>query len=292
MRIPVIQGGFRQVIPSIPPGHSGKWFTNDHTFIHAHDGRWHCIGINNPDPQDYELLYREHPYLLHASASDPLGPWTHHGFALDDSQDQRYLGAPFVVRHGQRYLMMVEAMWNGRRGLEIATSDDLHHWTRDRQEVITNQPPARRDPCIIRNPNADNWLIYLCIPDEDGHSSITVCTTPDFREYSDPRVVLTLQDHCNWGSLESPFVVIRDGVFFLFFTNSMNHYRETVVIASQTHDRFDWADQITTLHAHAAEVIHDPHADAWYISSCGPEDVKPNCEGGIELARLVWLDAA
>ncbi|MDA3872910.1 MAG: family 43 glycosylhydrolase [Kiritimatiellae bacterium] len=285
MEIPVITGGYREIIAAAPEGETRPWFTNDHSFIRGNDGQWHCFAINNP-MVEREVLYREHPYLLHATSGSIGGSWTRRGFAIDESGTTRYVGAPCVVCHDGQYLMMVETMWGEKRGLEIARSDDLAHWTRDREEVILNQPPLRRDPCIIRDDESGDWLIYLCSPGQ-GLSRITFCRTTDFRVYSEPRMVLSLDDGCPWGSLESPFVVRRDGYWYLFFTHSMHHYRETVVLVSETCDRFDWSGQITTLHAHAAEIVRD--GPDWYISSCGPEDRRRNSLHGIELAPLQWL---
>jgi len=286
MEIPVIAGGYQEIIPATPEGSVQPWFTNDHTFIQGEDGTWHCFAINNPMVDDLRTLYREHPYILHATADEVTGPWTRHGFAIDESAGIRYVGAPFVVRRGRGYVMLVESVWGEKRGLEIVRSDDLVRWTRDRMEVITNQPSMRRDPCILRDEDRGDWLIYLCVPWR-GQSQITLCRTRDFETFSEPQVVLSLDDGCPWGSLESPFVVRRNERYYLFFTHSMHHYHETAVIASASCDRFDWTHQIATLHAHAAELVRE--GEDWFISSCGPEDRRLNNRHGIELARLRWL---
>jgi hypothetical protein len=286
MEIPVITGAYREIIPATPKGADNPWFTNDHTFIRGENGLWHCYAINNPMMDDLGKLYREHPFLLHATSASISGTWTRIGFAIDESSNTRYLGAPFVVRQGSQYLMMLEAMWDEKRGLEIARSDDLVNWFRDRKEVITNQPTMRRDPCILRDDDRGDWLIYLCSP-SSGQSQITLCRTSNFLAFSEPQVVLALDDGCPWGSLESPFVIYRNEHYYLFLTHSMHHYRETVVIASESCDRFDWSNQITTLHAHAAELVQD--GKDWFISSCGPEDRRMKNRHGIELAPLKWF---
>jgi len=177
MEIPVIMGGYKEIIPATPEGAEYSWYTNDHSFIRGKNGQWHCYAINNPRMDD---LYREHPYLLHATSESITGPWSRVGFAIDESGDTRYVGAPFAFRQkDSQYLMIFEAMWDEKRGLEIARSDDLVHWTRDRKEVITNQPAMRRDPCVLRDDDRGDWLIYLCSP-HPLQSQITLCRTSDF----------------------------------------------------------------------------------------------------------------
>ena len=284
--VPAITGAYREIIAAVPPGQEGAWFTNDHCLFQDETGRWHSIGINDPMLDDLGELYREHPYLLHATADAPAGPWTREGWALDDSAGERYVGAPFVVRHEGRYVMMFEAMWDGRRGLELAYSDDLATWERTRREVATNQAPMRRDPCILRDEESGDWMIYLCVPAGET-STISVCRTTDFERFSEGRVVVSLADGCPWGSLESPFVIRRKGVWYLAFTHSMHHYRETVVLASDRGDAFSWNAQVATLHAHAAEFAEA--AGRWWITTCGPEDRRRNNRHGIEIAPLEWF---
>jgi len=48
MEIPVIVGGYKEIIPATPEGSEHPWFRNDHTFIQGEDGGWHCFAINNP----------------------------------------------------------------------------------------------------------------------------------------------------------------------------------------------------------------------------------------------------
>jgi len=284
--VPTIVGSTREIVPARPVDADGDWYVNDHCLIQADDGAWHALGINNARPADRSRLYRDHPHLMHASAPSIDGPWTRHDWAIDDSQGERYVGAPFVVRHDGRYVMLFEARWGRRRGLELAFSDDLFDWQRTGREVITNQPAMRRDPCLVRDEQRGDWLLYLCVP-IDGRSTLTVCRTADFEAYSEPTVVLSLDDGCEWGSLESPFVIPGHGGWYLAFTHSMRRYCETVVLFSDRHDRFDWSSQITTLHAHAAEFVNDD--DRWFVTDCGPDNPRPNNHHGLNLAELRWL---
>jgi beta-fructofuranosidase len=98
------------------------------------------------------------------------------------------------------------------------------------------------------------------------------------------------------GPTESPFVVERDGRYFLFIgpdfarlvesyrsTGSYDrrHYRRTRVLASDDPLHFDAAANVATIDAHAAEVVVDEHGDSW-VSHCGWG------EGGLYLAPLRW----
>ena len=87
MEIPVIAGAYREIIRATPEGADHPWFTNDHTFIRGENGLWHCYAINNPMMDDLGKLYREHPFLLHATSASISGTWTRIGFAIDESSN-------------------------------------------------------------------------------------------------------------------------------------------------------------------------------------------------------------
>jgi hypothetical protein len=286
MEIPCLIGESRLVYPPEPPGDARQWFINDHCFYTAPDGLLHWFGINNPYLPGGERLYEYHPYIGHATATDPLGEWTRCPWAIDDSDGAQYLGAPWVAwLPGEgRYVMLFESKIAGRRELELAYSTDLFTWQRTGQPVLAHLAHTKRDPCVISGDQGE-YLLYLCTPSAQG-SSITVTPTRDFRHYGETRTCLLIEDGVSWGGLESPFVLRRGSLYYLFATYAHRHYDETMVWVSERHDHFAVGDVVTTLYGHAAEIFE--HAGKTFISSCGPEDCQHLNRHGLYLAELAW----
>jgi hypothetical protein len=285
--IPYIKGESRLVYEPAPPGAGERWFINDHCFIEDAAGVLHCYRINNPYPPPGKELYSYHPYLGHATSVAPAQAWQRQGFALDDRHGAEYLGAPFVVwlSAQQRYVMLFESKIDGHRALELAYSTDLSCWHRTGIPLLPDLPEAKRDPCILQQDDG-SFLIFLCTPSPSG-SSITVTRTTDFANFDAPQTCLSIQDGVPWGGTESPFVVHRNSLYYLFFTYAHRHYYETVVCVSDTFERFSTDNLVTTLYGHAAEVF--TYRGKTYISSCGPEDGQRLNRHGLYLAELDWI---
>lgn len=286
VELPYLNGESKMVYNPEPSGANGRWFINDHCFIEGTNGVLHFFGINNPYPPKGKELYRYHPYIGHATSVDPEKGWRNEGFALDDSRGAEYLGAPFVVRlhRQQRYIMLFESMIGGRRTMELAYSADLFRWQRTHTPVLQNLPETKRDPCIVEQGDG-SFLIFLCTPNPSG-SSVTVTKTSDFESFEPPKTCLLIRDGITYGGIESPFVVKRNGLYYLFFTYAHRHYYETVVCCSDTYEHFTMDDVVTTLYGHAAEIFD--FNGKTFISSCGPEDDQSLNRHGLYLARFSW----
>jgi hypothetical protein len=92
----------------------------------------------------------------------------------------------------------------------------------------------------------------------------------------------------DWGPLESPFVLVHQGLYYLFVNHSHHQYEETLVFVSHDPRRFEWDRPLCTLFGHACEIL------AWggktYISHCGIEDRHWAQDSGLYLAELGWLE--
>lgn len=284
--LPYIKGESKLVYEPAPDGAGDRWFINDHCFIEDATGVLHCYCINNPYPPQGKELYSYHPYLGHATSVAPAQAWQRQGFALDDSRGAEYLGAPFVVwmNDQRRYVMLFESKIDGHRTLELAYSADLSCWNRTGIPVLPGLSEAKRDPCILAQDDG-SFLVYLCTPNSEG-SSITVTRTTDFVHFESPKTCLLVRDGVTYGGMESPFVVYRNGLYYLFFTYAHRHYYETVVCYSEAADRFSIDNIVTTLYGHAAELL--TYQGKTYMSSCGPEDGQRLNRHGLYLAELEW----
>lgn len=86
----------------------------------------------------------------------------------------------------------------------------------------------------------------------------------------------------DWGGdAESPKVIYKDGLFYLFICLVMTEYNLTHVYWSEDSMNFPKENLVTTFeNIHAAEVIQD--GDDWYISNTGWD------KKGLFLAKMKW----
>lgn len=289
--IPYLNGESRTIIDPKPgPEYDGEWFANDHCFITDHDGMLHWIGINNPFPPEGKKLYRYHPYLGHLITDSPMDNWKRLPFALDESKGTEYLGAPFIVRHDEsdRWVMVVETFLDNRR-LEVCWSSDLLTWERTKKAILPDKLwISTRDPHIMKGTDGKYW-IHVVSAENNGvkQSQVLRIKTTDFVHFENPITILGIKDN-DWETfMESPFLLQRKGLWYLFFTYAHRRYTETIVIVSDDPEHFEYPQNcLTTLFGHAAEIFS--YKGKTYISSCGPEDHHFINTHGVTLAELKW----
>lgn len=291
----VVAGAFTRIYdPSV--GESEPWYVNDHTFIRDRDGLWHLIGITHEEPAapDGEV------HLAHATALGLHGPWTKRPFAT--TADPRYhetvLWAPHVITHDDLYWMFVCAGGpkNAYR-IHLLTSDDCFNWQRHPSNPLVVDGFEARDPMVRRI--EDRWVMYYTATSEPSGGQFVVIATvsDDLVHWEGRRIVYTDALSGTFGGpTESPFVVERDGAFYLFIgpdwdrlTSKLEEtgrfdqkgYRGTRVLASTDPFSFDLAHQVGFLDAHAVEVVVDADGSTWASHSGWGE-------GGVYLAPLRW----
>jgi len=290
--IPYLKGESRMVIDPMPctDFDQDRWYTNDHCFVCDHEGNLHWFGINNPYPPQGKRLYRYHPYLGHLITDNPVGEWERLHFAIDESEGTEYLGAPFVIWHeeSRRWVMILETYLDSRR-LEVCWSDDLVNWERTHKAILPDKLwISTRDPHIIKGSDNQYW-IHLVSAGVEGleESQVIRIKTTDFIHFGDPQIILGIQADGRETYIESPFLLEKKGLWYLFCTYAHRRYEETLVIVSDDPDHFDYEKNcLTTLFGHAAEVFS--YEGKSYISSCGPEDEQFLNQHGVTLAELAW----
>ncbi|WP_439185394.1 hypothetical protein [Carboxylicivirga taeanensis] len=289
--VPYIKGESKLMIdpkPS-PDFDDNRWFTNDHCFIEK-DGVLHWFGINNPYPPQGKDLYRYHPYLGHCTTSGTIEEWKREPFAIDESKGTEYVGAPFVVWHqeSQRYAMVVE-VWHETRRLQVYWSDDLYDWKPQEGYILPETLwIGTRDPHIMKGTDGKYWIHVVGTGNKGvKQTQVIRIKTKDFVNFEEPETILGIDD-CTWATLiESPFLLERNGLWYLFFTYAHRRYAETLVVVSDNPDHFKYEkNTITTLFGHAAEIFE--YKGKTYITSCGPEDQHYLNSHGITVAELGW----
>lgn len=292
------------MIPSLPAsafelvydpsvGESEPWYINDHTFFRADDG-WHLVGITHAEP----MAPFDELHLAHATAPSLQGPWTKQPFALstDPVWSETHLWAPHVVAHDGRFWMFVcgGGPTPHEYRIHLATSTDGWTWERHPANPMVVDGYEARDPmvrCI-----GDRWVMYYTATSRPagGDHVVKAVFSDDLVHWSDERIVYRdPMQGTGGGPTESPFVVERDGRWYLligpdFHTLVTSHaetgrydlsaYRRTRVLASDDPLLFDVAGHVADIEAHAAEVVVDEHGD-WWVSHCGWG------QGGVWLAR-------
>ena len=98
------------------------------------------------------------------------------------------------------------------------------------------------------------------------------------------------------GAFESPFVVKKDGLYYLFVTYTDcadENYNDTLVFCSEDPKNFgryngtaEGTKPITKLMAHAPEVLLEN--GEYYITTCGWNSSPTPNKGAVSIARLEW----
>ena len=270
---PFLSGGFTRVFEP-----AGTRYLNDHTLVRARDGVWHVFGITHTSMG----MPQAERSFLHATAPSLAGPWREEPDALMSMGDEMAIWAPHVteVSPGRWAMYYFPNAADGR--IRRADSDDLYHWTRTALSA-----PGGRDPFLFRD--GARWLLYSVGVSPTSNGRIVVSQSADLVTWSEPAVVT--EDPLpsfGWGNLESPFVVLRRGVYYLFLTRtseSLTDYARTVALASTDPLRFAWRP-VSEFTAHAAEVVVDG-AHTW-LTSGGWTGYVGDRWRGLSLAPLSW----
>lgn len=266
----------------------------DHAIFRSADGRWHLWACIRGTAVG-RLLYRWEGESIEGPRWEPQGIAMRAdraaGESIDEPDGREWIQAPHVTRWGETYYMFYggHRTETGESQICLATSPDGRAWTRHRDERGYSRvfvgPGEARDPMILRVGD-----LYHCY--YTGHDTgrpapckIFVRTSTDLLHWFDYREV-------SWGgsggegrwSAECPFVVERDGWYYLFRTSRYSPPALTHVYASR--DPLDFGpgtdvQKVATLQVAAPEVVTVD--GSYYISSV--EDLQ----GGIQVSRLEWV---
>jgi len=265
------------------------WYTNDHCFIKDNDGIWHAYGIIGHKPID---PWKGENSFFHITANSLKQPeWEDQGDAMTKEEGiERVLWAPHVIEDHHTFYMFyntgnmqkdapVTPSWGQ---LRLAKSTDMKNWERYNLNPLFSDPGHARDSYIMKYKNKYYYYYTRLYNEVDQRSAIAVRTGPDLWHWSGPKIVHVQPQKVNWGEdAESPFVVHKNGVFYLFVCRARTRYNRTDVYWSKDPENFPRENLVCTLPLHAAEVIYDKKA-GWYISNTGWD------KKGLFLAPLKW----
>jgi beta-fructofuranosidase len=279
---PPARAGFTRVFnPS--QGEKEAWYINDHCFIREDSGPWHLFGITGREP----AVPSHEKFLLHATASHLLGPWTKHAAVMhvDPAAGETVVWAPNVLRHDGLYWMFYcgGGPSDAKYRIQLATSPDLWTWTRSPANPLLVDGYDARDPMVLRV--GEQWVLYYCATESPtgGHHVVKAMTSSDLTHWTTRRIVFQSPQVGTFGGpTESPFVVARNGRYYLFLCTNAP-YNNTDVYVSDSPFHWNAEDVVLRFGAHAAEVVDDGNGD-WFVSSAGWG------QGGLYLSDLTWTD--
>lgn len=294
--MPVLEGPFWRLCGAAELGELGdpRQEIVDHAIWRSDQGRWHLWAC---------VRRTAVGRVLHGWSGTGLrsGLWPAEGLALradraagesiDDWNGEEWIQAPFVLRHDGVHWMF----YGGHRSelddcqICLSTSPDGETFTRHRDarghSRVFVGPGEARDPMVLRV--GDGFLCYYSGHEPGARAPcIVYCRrSTDLVQWSEPVAV-------NWGgragagnwSAECPFVVEREGAFYLFRTTS---YRIPLTHVYRSTDPLDFgrgSDDcwIGTIAVAAPEIVTDGGED--HVSSV--HDLR----GGVQLAALRWVD--
>jgi hypothetical protein len=273
-------GSFTHVYDPSTPG--GRRYLNDHTLIRT-NGRWHLFSIvgDSAAPGEAPDSAAELSFA-HASAPALHGPWTTHADALTVDpgyHGEQHLWAPHVIEAGGRYWMFYAAGGGAGAAINLATSTDLFSWTRVPSGPLFRGRVAR-DPMVVRI--GAEWVMYYTeLSASDDRHLVCYRRSGDLLHWSEPGIAYTDRSTGATGVsvTESPFVVERDGWYYLFI-GPRGGYEGTDVLASRDPFHFALDGYAGHVPGHAVEPVTD--GDRWYASAAGW------FRHGLYLAPLHW----
>ncbi len=253
----------------------------DHGFIRAEDGTWQlwaCMrgtGVGR-------LLYGWEGKSLEKGPWEPLGVVARANPSFgEQATPHETMQAPYFMKTGDKYLCFYNS-----NGIRLMTSTDGKHYTRkiikDNNNVLYRE--GGRDVTVLREENT--WYAYSTISTvaKDGwkYGFIILRTSRNLKDWSDYTIVSSGGRAGNGPvSAESPFVLKKDGYYYLFRASSITF--KTYVYRSKDPYHFGVNEDsklITELPVKAPEIIL--HRGQYYISDLSDWQ-------GIKLAKLKWI---
>ena len=251
----------------------------DHGFVRDDLGTWQlwaCIRGTKPG----RLLYGWEGTSLNTGPWRPTGIKVRAQSSLNEKTNPESIQAPYFIKNDTAYLCFYNSA-----GIRLMTSgngrDFERHLFRNGNNILYDK--GGRDVMVLQHEGLFYAYSTVTTVAKDGWlwGFVILRTSKDLKHWSDYSIVSQGGKAGNGPvSAESPFVVFKDGYFYLFRATSTDG--QTYVYRSD--DPFNFGNNndeklITVLPVKAPEIILDE--GKWYISDLA--DFK-----GIKLAELKW----
>ena len=310
LMIPKISKPWSEALRLVGDGHT---LYSDFTLIKDKLGSWHCIGTFGKAPGSKSNGYalKDGYALFHAVGSSLSKP-------------MRLLRKiHYQIKSPTAYMWSPMAIWNKKRTtaylyyfhyfgssadtgncarLLVSTSPDLSVWRPYsgkglREQNMVFRERDDRDFCVFWDKQLDEYLMYYACagtyPGMKGLQTIDrVRTSTDLLHWSNPITVMGPPP--GYGCAESPFVLFRDGYYYLW-VSGCDYSRVSVYVSKNPFNFGDPArNRIEEMPGHAPEIVED---DGRYYMACSMISTVPskipaahNLDG-VFIQPLQWIPA-
>ena len=282
MKIPRIVGDWKVLFK---PEQNGN-YVNDHSIVMGADGKWHLYGITS-----FDGIPSRERYFVHGVGKTLDEPFEEVGRVVDRGT---LAWAPCVIKKDENYYMFY-----GPSPTSLALSFDMYEWF-GTNVYLKDEPlmGAHRDHFVLKVAEGKYLMYVVGIYQKRG--AISCFSSANLIEWQFENFALTSGENVPlnpaWGAFESPFVVEKEGLYYLFVTYtdcSDDTYNDTLVFCSDNPMRFgsyraveDEAVPVTKIKAHAVEIIEQNGQS--YITTCGWNTKPTPNRGAVSIAKLEW----
>ncbi len=292
--------GFMEVLATGKDPLEGKFaepggYVVDHAIVKK-DDLWHLIyirGIAGTNWPEYPLSNFGHAVshdLVNWHTEKPVLQTLEEGF------DTYQVWAPHIIEHDDKYWIFYTGVNDSvTQAICLATSEDLYHWERYEGNPLFNSLPWGewnlnkwsdcRDPMVFKD--GDMFYCYYTaarlVPEtEKFEYCLGIASSKDLIMWKDEgfrRLLHTLET-----PPESPFVVKKNGKYYLFYTN----YKHGIVYVKSNDPLDGWKEnpddpQSIIEGVSASEIIQEN--GKWYITFISH---MANGLHFFEIRELIW----
>ena len=282
MEIPYISGEWKILFAP----HDNGNYVNDHSIVVGPDGNWHLFGITS-----FEGKPSHERYFVHGVGKTLYEPMREVGRSIDGGT---LAWAPCVIKKDENFYMFY-----GPSPTSLAVSFDMYEWF-GTKVTLNNEPMmgAHRDHFVLQVSENEYLMYVVGVYNQKG--AVSCFSSNNLLDWDFIGYALTSGDEAPlkpaWGAIESPYVVNKDGVYYLFITYtdcSDETYNNTLVFASDNPKSFgeyngegNGTKPITKLYGHASEILNV--REDYYITTCGWLSKNIPHKGAVSIASLKW----
>ena len=186
-------------------------------------------------------------------------------------------GCCSLFRYRDRYGMLYDVRGDRGELMSLAWSDDLCRWDRDGRNPVLSAPTWANPSGSFKDPHVMEYqgvyLIYLVAWTQTGQPCIALFSTEDWEHFEDHGPVFSAAPMMRGTfGIESPQVILRDGLWHLFYTHGSGlwHAVSPSPVDFQMRGAVDsWTRPLPGAYLvgpyHATEIIQD--GDDWYMTT-------------------------